>query len=80
MEINQLLIYYLILGPLTKDEEFKMVNMPLQNVNQHRKKVGKMKKSTHDMLRKFYYPYTKQLYELLGDKRFLWNDIYNSQK
>ena len=57
-----------------------IVKMPLKNVNQRKKKVGKMLKFTQDLLRKFYYPYNKQLYELLGDKKFLWNDIYNSEK
>ena len=52
--------------------------MPLKNVNSHKIGYGKMMKSTKKMLRKFYYPYIKQLYELLGDERFLWNDIHDS--
>ena len=73
-------MYYFILGPLTKNEESMIINTPLGNVNQQKKATGKMLKSTQDMLREFYYPFNKQLYEILGDERFLWNDIYKFEK
>ena len=41
-------------------------------------RYGDMLNSTKKMLREFYRPFNEQLYELLGDERFLWNDIYNS--
>jgi len=58
--------------------EFKGVKADIcqgkQNRNRYHNTQLKMRKDTEAILKKFFRPYNQMLAELLGDKKFLWNE------
>lgn len=67
---------HLGLRGLTEEEE-ELVNMaPVQNKNKKKLYIGKMLNTTAETLRRFYEDFNNDLAELMGDRKFTWQDYY----
>lgn len=63
-------------GSLTKEEEEELLISPGMNSRKPEDKlIGGMHEETRVLLRQFYQEYNQELAQILGNTKFLWNDV-----
>ena len=72
--LTYLFFYLSLIGPFTSKEEATVLNRQKSNTrNAKEKRIGDMWNKTRIIIENFYRSHNRQLADLLGDDRFLWN-------